>query len=181
MTDVPLCSISISRIIDLSSASSIVKKKISGRKSAHGKTIPISFINEHADFSLRNSSAIKQWLDAVAKSRKKNITLLSYTFVSDKKLLKINQDFLQHDTYTDIITFDYSVGQIHKHDVSGEIYISVDRVRDNAKQFASSFKDELLRVMAHGLLHLCGLGDKSVSESKRMRSAEENALALRHF
>jgi rRNA maturation RNase YbeY len=89
----------------------------------------------------------------------------------------MNQTYLNHDTYTDIITFDSSTDDF----LSGELYISIDRVRENAKQFQGLFRDELHRVMAHGLLHLCGFADKLPQEAKRMRSEEDSALALRKF
>lgn len=98
---------------------------------------------------------------------------LSFVFCSDDYLLKINQDFLQHDYYTDIITFDYSEGN----KISGDLMISVDRVRDNARQHTISFEDELSRVMIHGVLHLLGFGDKTFEESSKMRKLESDALA----
>ncbi len=100
---------------------------------------------------------------------------LSFVFCSDEYLLKINQDFLQHDYYTDIITFDYSEGN----KISGDLMISIDRIQDNAKQLNLKFDDELSRVMIHGVLHLLGFGDKTAKEEKEMRRLEYAALSQR--
>lgn len=99
---------------------------------------------------------------------------LNYIFVDDKRLLAINRDYLKHDYYTDIISFDLSAGPSK----TGEIYISIDRVKDNARQLGLSFKSELHRVVFHGALHLCGYKDKSARDSKLMRQKEEEYLAL---
>jgi probable rRNA maturation factor len=99
---------------------------------------------------------------------------LSYIFMSDEALLKINQDFLQHDTYTDIITFDLSEAE---NTLEGEIYISVERVAENAEKFKTGYDRELHRVIFHGALHLCGLRDKKKAEQEAMRAAEDAALA----
>jgi probable rRNA maturation factor len=98
-------------------------------------------------------------------------------FCSDEHLLQINKDHLQHDYYTDIITFDYTVEDI----ISGDLFISVDRVQDNADEFDVLFQDELHRVCVHGLLHLCGYKDKSDEDEKRMREKEDEMLMLRKF
>lgn len=141
----------------------------------------ILFFKENVQFTLRNKSAIPHWLISVAKKHKRKIISLNYIFVNDKMLLGMNRQFLNHDTFTDIITFDYSDELKNKNLVKGEIFISIDRVKENARKFNTSEKDELHRVMAHGLLHLCGFKDKSASDAKRMRSQEENALDLRSF
>jgi rRNA maturation RNase YbeY len=114
----------------------------------------------------------------VAAANKRSIGTLNYCFVSDDELLAMNQHYLRHNTYTDIITFDYSSDESRKNVVSGEIYISIDRVRENADKFRVPFRTELSRVMAHGLLHLCGLRDKTSADQKKMRNAEEKALSL---
>lgn len=114
------------------------------------------------------------WLEKVAASEKRKIGSLAYNFVSDEELWQMNRQFLNHDTYTDIITFDYS----EEATVSGEVYISVERVKENAEKLNVPFKEELLRVMAHGVLHLCGYKDKSPIQQKQMRAAEERALKL---
>jgi rRNA maturation RNase YbeY len=141
----------------------------------------IFFFKEGVRFQLRNKSAISNWLVAVAKKHGRKIDSLNYVFVNDNFLLYMNRKFLGHDSFTDIITFDNSEdGKFKKHLV-GEIYISIQRVNENAKTFNTSKTDELHRVMAHGLLHLCGFGDKSAKDKKQMRSEEENALDLRQF
>ncbi|MBS1647683.1 MAG: rRNA maturation RNase YbeY [Bacteroidetes bacterium] len=108
----------------------------------------------------------------LAGSEKKEIKKLSYHFCSDEALLHINQQFLAHDFYTDIITFDYN----EKNKIVGEIYVSADRVADNAKKADTAFEVELLRVLAHGLLHLCGYKDKTPMQKKQMRQAEDKAM-----
>ena len=117
---------------------------------------------------------LKEWLLRVAASEGRSIKNLRYTFCSDEALWQLNYDFLKHDTYTDIITFDYS----ERENVSGEIYISVERITENAQNQKVSFEEELLRVLSHGLLHLCGYKDKKPEEQKKMRRAENKALDL---
>lgn len=118
--------------------------------------------------------SLKTWVNKIAASEKRKINSLAYNFCSDEELWKMNKQFLNHNTYTDIITFDYS----EDGHISGEIYISADRVKENAEKLKITFKEELLRVMAHGLLHLCGYKDKSPIQQKQMRAAEERALKL---
>lgn len=141
----------------------------------------ILFFPGDIKYSLRNKTAIAKWLHAVSKKHKRKILSLNYIFVSDEYLLDINKRFLRHNTLTDIITFDYSADKTGKNGITGEIYISIPRVTENAAIFKVSRTEELHRVMAHGLLHLCGFGDKTPSEIKRMRAEEENALDLRKF
>jgi len=136
----------------------------------------ISFFSDGTPFSLRNRVQRRHWLLRVAKTHKKNIASLNYIFLSDSGLLKMNRQFLDHDTLTDVITFP---GERNKSGITGEIYISIDRVKENAKTFGQSMADELDRVMAHGLLHLCGFKDKSPKDEKVMRLQEEKALDLR--
>jgi probable rRNA maturation factor len=125
--------------------------------------------------SLEERTRLKQFIIDLFKKEKKKVTELQYVFCSDQHLLKINQQFLQHDFYTDIITFPLSdPGQ----PISGEIYISVDRVRENAAEFGNSLKKELHRVIFHGVLHLCGYKDKSPRDEKLMRKMEDKYLAL---
>ena len=125
--------------------------------------------------SLEERTRLKQFLITLFKKEKKPLAELSYIFCSDQRLLEINRQFLQHDFYTDIITFPLSdPGQ----PISGEIYISVDRVRDNAREFGSSIKRELHRVIFHGALHLCGYKDKSPKDEKLMRKMEDKYLTL---
>lgn len=135
------------------------------------------------DFAYRGTplaqDVLERWLAAVASGRTRVLRYLQYVFVDDESLLAINREHLAHDTYTDIVTFDLSDqhGDGADRAVEGECYISVDRVRENAASFSESPDRELLRVMVHGLLHLCGLGDKSAQEAQAMRAAEELALA----
>jgi len=112
---------------------------------------------------------LKQFIESIFKKEKKRLKSINYIFVFDKRLLEINQQFLQHDFYTDIITFDLSEGS----STQAEIYISIDRVRQNAKGLGVSFKSELHRVIFHGALHLCGYKDKTRREKERMREKEE--------
>ena len=99
---------------------------------------------------------------------------LNYSFTSDESLLKINMEYLKHNTYTDIITFNYNEGK----KISGDIFISIDRVKENAEKFEAPFEEELHRVMIHGVLHLCGYKDKSKTDSELMRKKENAALRL---
>jgi rRNA maturation RNase YbeY len=125
--------------------------------------------------SLEERTRLKQFIVTLFQKEKKKLAELQYIFCSDPYLLEINRQFLQHDFYTDIITFPLSdPGQ----PISGEIYISVDRVRDNTREFGSSLKKELHRVIFHGALHLCGYKDKSPQDEKLMREMEDKYLAL---
>ena len=126
------------------------------------------------DFVLEQFERVEDWLKAAALKESYGIESLGYVFCSDDFLLEINQQFLDHDTLTDIVTFDYTEGTI----LNGEIYISTDRVADNAKDFNVNFETELRRVIIHGLLHMCGYGDKTEDEKSRMRSKEDEYLAL---
>ena len=118
--------------------------------------------------------ALKAWALKIAASHKRKINSLAYNFVSDEELWQMNKQYLNHNTYTDIITFDYSEENV----ISGEIYISAERVKENAEKLKITFTEELLHVMAHGVLHLCGFKDKSPIQQKQMRAAEERALKL---
>ena len=144
----------------------------------------ILFFPGDIKFTLRNKSEIIKWLHSISKKHRKKVSSLNYIFVGDDYLLNINKRFLRHNTLTDIITFDYSAdknGKNGTNGIIGEIYISIPRVTENAKTYKVSRTEELHRVMAHGLLHLCGFKDKSPAEIKRMRTEEENALNLRQF
>ena len=131
--------------------------------------------NSQNDFELKDVEHIESWLQNVADSEGFEIGELGYVFCSDAYLLEINQQFLDHDTYTDIVTFDYSIGKV----LSGELYISTDRVLENAAIFQVDFQTELNRVMVHGLLHMCGYGDKTADEIAVMRQKEDDYLKLR--
>ncbi|GAB4131018.1 MAG: rRNA maturation RNase YbeY [Bacteroidia bacterium] len=136
----------------------------------------IYFHTEDIQFTLRNKLLLRNWLITVARKHKKTIDTINYIFVSDEYLYKMNVQFLNHKSLTDIITFQYS--DTDSKQISGDIYISIDRVRDNASIFKTGFTNELHRVLSHGLLHLCGYKDKTPQEEKRMRILEEKALDL---
>ena len=121
-----------------------------------------------------SKKTLKFWVEKIIVSEKRKLKTLSYNFCSDEELFQKNKQFLNHTTYTDIITFDYSEENL----LSGEIYISVERVKENAEKFKIDFGDELLRVMAHGVLHLCGYKDKTPIQQKQMRAAENRAIKL---
>jgi probable rRNA maturation factor len=125
--------------------------------------------------SFQNKTKLKAQLISLFKKEKTKLQSLNYVFCTDEYLLGINKQFLKHDFYTDIITFNLAhIG----HSVQGEIYISVDRVKDNAKTHQTSFKEELHRVIFHGALHLCGYRDKTANDIKEMRKAEDKYLNL---
>ena len=134
----------------------------------------ISF-NYETEFKLENETKISEWISKAINSENCKEGELNYIFCSDDYLHKINVDFLNHDTLTDIISFDYSVGK----ELHGDVYISVERVEDNAKDFDVSFEDELARVMIHGILHYCGYKDKSDEDAKLMRTKENYYLSTR--
>ncbi len=122
-----------------------------------------------------NSEFLVSWINKVVESEKKILGELSYVFCSDEYLLEMNREHLNHDYYTDIITFDYCFENI----VSGDLFISLDRVEENAKEFSITFQDELDRVCVHGVLHLCGYKDKSEADEILMRQKEDEKLKLR--
>ena len=128
------------------------------------------------DFNLSNSDGYRLWLVSVIESEQKKLGELTYVFCSDEYLLDINQSYLQHDTLTDIITFDYTDGDF----ISAEIYISIERVKENAKEYSVDFEKELKRVMAHGVLHCCGYKDLTEKEKDLMRSKENLKIELFH-
>jgi len=130
--------------------------------------------NYETDFELSNEVDLTKWINAVIKSHDCTLQEINYIFVDDDYQHKLNLEYLNHDTLTDIISFDYSVGN----NLQGDIYISVERVVDNANDFNVEFKDELHRVIIHGVLHYCGFKDKSEADAKQMRSKEDEALAL---
>ncbi|WP_179337497.1 rRNA maturation RNase YbeY [Winogradskyella ludwigii] len=134
----------------------------------------ISF-NYETDFILEQEEQYSTWIVNTILEENCKEGEINYIFCSDDYLHKLNVDFLNHDTLTDIISFDYSVGK----ELHGEIYISVDRVKENALDFGVSFKDEMARVIIHGVLHYCGYKDKSDADEKMMRSKEDYYLAKR--
>ena len=117
---------------------------------------------------------ISAWIRAVAKSHGRRVGDVGYMFVDDEKILEVNREYLDHDYYTDVITFDYDEDDI----VSGDIVISLDTVRSNAELFGKTYDDELHRVIIHGILHLCGINDKGPGEREIMEAEENKALAL---
>ena len=119
----------------------------------------------------RDTSA---WIKAVAATYGRKVGEIGYMFVDDEKILEVNREYLGHDYYTDVITFDYDEDDT----VSGDIVISLDTVRTNAEQFGKSYDDELHRVIIHGILHLCGINDKGPGEREIMEAAENKALAM---
>ncbi len=135
----------------------------------------INFFTGDRKFSFQQKRLVKVFIELIFKKEKIPLLQISCVFCSDKFLLKMNNDFLQHDYYTDIITFELS--QKSK-PVEAEIYISIDRVKDNAKQLGIPYKTEMLRVLFHGALHLCGYKDKTKSEILTMRGKEERYLLL---
>lgn len=134
----------------------------------------ILFHEEDTSFVLQNEHTYISWIQAVIEAESCHLQQLNYIFCSDPALLKVNIEYLNHDTFTDIITFPYAAPPT----IEGDIFISIDRVKENAAQFDQSFERELRRVMIHGVLHLCGYGDKSEGEQKTMRAKENAAIAL---
>lgn len=128
------------------------------------------------DFSLDNEEHFKNWIIDVIDSESHKLGEINYIFCDDAYLHKINVQFLDHDTLTDIITFDNNIGDV----IHSDIFISTERVQDNAKDFTVSFKEELKRVMIHGILHLCGYKDKSDNDANIMRSKENEKIAMFH-
>ena len=135
---------------------------------------PIQFFIEEVDFVLSNETLLLRWIQEVIVHHKKELKLLNFIFCSDTYLHQINIEYLNHDTLTDIITFPYAEPPI----IHSDIYISVDRVKENATLFKNDFTKELHRVIIHGVLHLCGFGDKTAKEKEEMRSRENEALTF---
>ena len=132
----------------------------------------ISF-NYELDFKLSNEAEISKWICAVILSEEFKEGDINFIFCDDEYLLKLNVEFLKHNTLTDIISFDYAVGK----ELHGDIFISVERVKENAKDFGVAFKDELKRVLVHGVLHFCGYKDKTDDDAKEMRGKENHYLS----
>jgi len=135
----------------------------------------INFYSEN-DFILEDSNRYSKWVEQVIESENMKLEEINYIFCDDEYLLKLNVEFLSHDTYTDIITFNNNVGTI----LQGDIFISTQRVRDNAEAFDEIFEEELRRVLSHGILHLCGYNDKTEEETLTMRDKEEEKMKLFH-
>ena len=132
--------------------------------------------NYESEFTLENEEAIAAWLSAVIVSENKNEGEINYIFCDDEYLHKINVEYLDHDTLTDVISFDYTMGN----EISGDVFISVERVLDNSKDYSTTFDEELRRVLVHGVLHYCGYKDKSEADEVLMRNKEEEKLVMFH-
>lgn len=133
----------------------------------------ISF-NYETDFSLANENMLSNWISKAIELENLKEGDINYIFCDDEYLHKLNVEFLNHDTLTDIISFDYTIGKI----IQGDIYISIERVRDNANDFNVSFLEEVNRVMIHGVLHYCGYKDKTTQDASEMRDKENHYLAM---
>lgn len=129
-----------------------------------------------ADFELEDTTKYSDWATRIIAAQKRKYSQIDYIFCNDDYLLNINQQYLDHDTYTDIITFDYTEEKV----ISGDIFISIDRIRENASKFKVDFNEELLRVMSHGILHLMGYKDKSEEDSVLMRKKENECINMFH-
>ena len=138
--------------------------------------MPARFYEQEVDAKLKNRRALSKYLDELVQEHLSGVKQikLTYIFCSDEYLLNINKEFLNHDTYTDIVTFD--LGE-YEDEMIGEIYVSIDRVAENASKFSKTYQDELHRVIFHGALHLCGYKDKTQEQKNEMRQAEDKCLA----
>ena len=134
----------------------------------------ISFYAENTTLPSINQDAVSLWIKMVAETYGKKTGDISYIFCSDEKILEVNRQYLRHDYYTDIITFDYT----SKNKISGDLFISLDTVRTNSEKFSTSYNEELHRTIIHGILHLCGINDKGPGERAVMEEHENRALAL---
>ena len=137
----------------------------------------ISYFFEDTDFQFKRKTLNNKWLRLVAESEIRRVGQINIIFCSDNYILDVNQQFLQHDYFTDIITFDYCERDI----LSGDLFISVDTVRDNAVEYGTEFEDELNRVIVHGVLHLIGYDDHSDEDVAQMRKKEDYYLSLREL
>ena len=134
----------------------------------------ITYLAQQIEMPEFNQLAVNEWIEQVARNHNRVVGPLTYIFCSDEKILEVNRQFLQHDYFTDVITFDYSS---HKR-ISGDIFISLDTVRSNAELFQRAYNEEFMRVVIHGVLHLCGINDKGPGEREIMEAHENAALAL---
>lgn len=137
----------------------------------------VSFHSEQTDYVVSNETQIANWLKSVCQQEGKTLQEISIIFCSDDYLLKVNKKHLNHDYYTDVITFDYS----EEKDIAGDIFISIDRVNENAQSFGSNVSDELHRIIVHGTLHLLGYTDQTASDKEQMTGKEDFYLSLRAF
>ena len=137
-------------------------------------TATISYYAENISFRLKNKKLISAWIKQIILLEKRKLQSVSFVFCNDEYLLKLNQIYLKHQTLTDIITFDYNEGN----NIAGDIFISIERVKENAIIFGNTFSDELHRVMIHGIIHLLGYKDKKSSERLAMRAKEDVCLSM---
>jgi len=137
----------------------------------------INFQSESIKFKLKNKTLLKKWIGLIIEKKKRKTGDITFVFCADEYLLTINKQYLNHDTYTDIITFDYSKGNV-KQPVNGDIFISIERVSENASIYSKSFENELHRVIIHGILHLLGYTDKTKMAKKEMTEQENIALKI---
>ena len=140
--------------------------------------MPIHFFSEEVDFTPSPNDPFKAWITTVIKNEGFELNQLNFIFCADSYLLNINREYLNHDDYTDIITFDNSEDNL---EISGDIFISIERVAENAESIGSEFQEEISRVMIHGVLHLMGWGDKTKKEKEVIRKKEDDCLSLRAF
>lgn len=134
----------------------------------------IQWTSQDVQFPEIDRELVERWLETVAREHDRLLGPITYIFCSDPKILEVNLEFLSHDYFTDIITFDYT----HGRRVSGDLFISLDTVRSNAEKFGAVYNEELHRVIVHGLLHLCGINDKGPGEREIMEAHENQALEL---
>lgn len=134
----------------------------------------ISYQTDGVKMPVLKKREMTAWIKEVAASYGKKIGEIAYIFCSDEKILEVNREYLQHDYYTDIITFDYCEGNL----LSGDLFISLDTVKTNAEEFKTEYEEELHRTIIHGILHLCGINDKGEGEREIMEAAENKALAM---
>lgn len=134
----------------------------------------ITYSSENIKMPSIKKREVTKWIRNVANSYGKKVGEIGYLFCDDEKILEVNREYLQHDYYTDIITFDYDEGNT----INGDLVISLDTVRTNAEQFGKAYEEELLRVIIHGILHLCGINDKGPGEREIMEAAENKALEM---
>lgn len=134
----------------------------------------ITYYAEETELPAIRQEEVSEWIRTVAKNHGKKTGKISYIFCSDEKILEVNRQYLQHDYYTDIITFDYTEGD----KIAGDLFISLDTVRTNAEAFHTSYNEELHRTIIHGILHLCGINDKGPGEREIMEAHENEALKL---
>ena len=134
----------------------------------------ITYLAQQTELPIFNQLAVNEWIKQVARNHGRVVGPLTYIFCSDDRIIEVNRQFLNHDYFTDIITFDYSS---HKR-ISGDMFISLDTVRSNAELFQRAYNEELMRVIIHGVLHLCGINDKGPGEREIMEAHEDDALAI---